>query len=448
VAVLADTVLAMTSGELLEGRPSAALQQLERAIDEYLGTVRDGGYERLSDADLLAELCGLEKLRRQLPVADHRLLPRLERRDLARRLCAPGVAGLLQSLLRLSAYEARSRVHAARLLGPVLAADGSEVAPQLPAAARMQEEGQLSVEQAKVIARTVELLPEAIPDQVRADTEQRLVTAAESVGPRQLGLLGQRMLVELDPAGVLTSDADHERHRRVALIPQHDGSYVLQGRLTPGCGAQLLAWLGPRSAPRPIVDGGRDGRSAGQRLHDALAELASLAVRRTELVDSGAPAQVIVTMTADQLAHRQGWGETSQGQCISVPESLRLGDEAIVTLLIQRANGAVLASGRTSRIANRRQTLALIARDRGCSFPDCDRPPEWTQRHHVVGWADGGPTDVDNLTLLCGYHHRHFEVAGWRCEMRDGLPWWTPPKWLDPLQRPRLNHRIVRPEQR
>jgi hypothetical protein len=104
----------------------------------------------------------------------------------------------------------------------------------------------------------------------------------------------------------------------------------------------------------------------------------------------------------------------------------------------------VLAEGRTKRIATRAQTLALIARDRGCSFPDCDKPPEWTQRHHIHAWSDGGRTDLDNLTLLCAPHHRDFDRQGWRAVMREGLPWWIPPPWIDPGQRPRQNQRIRR----
>ena len=71
-------------------------------------------------------------------------------------------------------------------------------------------------------------------------------------------------------------------------------------------------------------------------------------------------------------------------------------------------NGVVLNLGRTRRIATRGQSAALIARDRGCSFPGCDRAPEWSERHHVIPWIDGGPTDLNNLTLLCVYHHHNF----------------------------------------
>ena len=102
------------------------------------------------------------------------------------------------------------------------------------------------------------------------------------------------------------------------------------------------------------------------------------------------------------------------------------------------------SQGRTKRIATRGQTLALIARDGGCSFPGCDKPPEWCQRHHIVSWADGGTTDLDNLTLLCGRHHRDFAAAGWTCRMIDGLPAWIPPDWVDRTRTPRRHHRVDR----
>ena len=37
--------------------------------------------------------------------------------------------------------------------------------------------------------------------------------------------------------------------------------------------------------------------------------------------------------------------------------------------------------------------------------PGCDRPAEWTDAHHLNHWLHGGATDLDNLVLLCRYHH-------------------------------------------
>jgi hypothetical protein len=57
----------------------------------------------------------------------------------------------------------------------------------------------------------------------------------------------------------------------------------------------------------------------------------------------------------------------------------------------------------------------------------------------VIRWEHGGATDLNNLCLLCRYHHREFERRGWVVRMRDGTPEWTPPAWLDPDRRPVRN---------
>ena len=53
------------------------------------------------------------------------------------------------------------------------------------------------------------------------------------------------------------------------------------------------------------------------------------------------------------------------------------------------------------------------------------------------------PTDLDNLCLLCDHHHDRIDTGGWQITMRDGVPWFTPPTWLDPTQTPRRNHRAT-----
>ncbi len=62
------------------------------------------------------------------------------------------------------------------------------------------------------------------------------------------------------------------------------------------------------------------------------------------------------------------------------------------------ANRVPLRLGRSRRIATPGQTMALIARDHGCSFPGCATPPEYCDRHHITGWIDGGTTDLDKVT--------------------------------------------------
>jgi HNH endonuclease len=62
--------------------------------------------------------------------------------------------------------------------------------------------------------------------------------------------------------------------------------------------------------------------------------------------------------------------------------------------------------GRASRVVTPAQRSALAVRDGGCVVPDCDRPLAWCEGHHLVHWADGGPTDLENLALVCRAHHR------------------------------------------
>ncbi|HST48084.1 MAG TPA: DUF222 domain-containing protein [Jatrophihabitans sp.] len=398
----------------------------------------------MSDADLLAELRELESLRRRLAVADHALIGELDRRGLAGRMVVGTTAALLQGLLRLSPGEAKDRVAAARACGSRAGITGEQLPPVLPALAAAQADGTVSAEHTRAVLSTLGQLPVRASYEDRRLAEKHLVEAATTLRPREVAAVGRRILAHLDPDGSLASEAEQHRRRGFTLHPEADGSYTAHGRLTATCGALLLASLTPRSAPQPTGDSGPDPRNHAQRLHDALEDLAGIVVRRNELPESGAPAQVIITMTAEQLASRQGVAHTSFGHPISVGEALALADEAALNLLLTDATGAVLSHGRTKRIATRSQTLALIARDGGCTFPGCDKPPEWCQRHHIVSWADGGATDLDNLTLVCGYHHREFDRAGWSCRMIDGHPRWIPPAWIDPARTPRRNIRASR----
>ncbi len=77
--------------------------------------------------------------------------------------------------------------------------------------------------------------------------------------------------------------------------------------------------------------------------------------------------------------------------------------------IVLSKTGAVPDLGHSSRIADKNQTLALYARDIGCSFPGCDTPPEWCERHHVTERYRNGQTNLANLTLLCTYHHHLFQ---------------------------------------
>lgn len=264
----------------------------------------------------------------------------------------------------------------------------------------------------------------------------------------------------IDPDGSVPDDERLRQSRHLRMSRQTDGSVKGEFHLTPEAGEKLKAVLDPLAAPRTtcpaaglgLDDDGvsskviePDARSRGQRLHDALEQVCDRLLRSSELPDSGGtPATAIVHIDLDDLLRGAGGGELGGGARISLGQVAELLDQAEIAWCLEDAKGAVLELGRSRRIASPAQTLAMIARDGGCSFPGCDVPPEWSERHHVVPWLAGGRTDLDNLTLLCRYHHRHFEQRGWTCRMNaDRLPAWSPPRWVDREQRPIVHPRIL-----
>ncbi|MPY97376.1 MAG: DUF222 domain-containing protein [Actinophytocola sp.] len=125
---------------------------------------------------------------------------------------------------------------------------------------------------------------------------------------------------------------------------------------------------------------------------------------------------------------------------ISVEEARLLACDARIMPAVLGSRGEVLDLGREQRLANTAQRRALALRDKGCVFPSCTRPANWTEAHHIRGWIDLGPTDLDNLALLCGMHHRLIHTSDWTIRMAaDGKPECIPPKWIDRHQRPRRN---------
>jgi hypothetical protein len=82
---------------------------------------------------------------------------------------------------------------------------------------------------------------------------------------------------------------------------------------------------------------------------------------------------------------------------------------------------------------------ALAERDRRCVWPGCDRPPDWSQRHHELSWAMGGETEIDGMSLLCTPHHGRLS-RGWRLErLPDGHRLAHPPVRPDPVWGPAIH---------
>ena len=145
---------------------------------------------------------------------------------------------------------------------------------------------------------------------------------------------------------------------------------------------------------------------------------------------------------ADRGAYSEMFAATDVGWMpwmgpLSVAAVRRLACDCTLSPILLDEHGTPIDLGRTTKVISRKLRRALIARDHGCAFPGCGRPPSWCDGHHVKHWADGGPTDLDNLVLLCRFHHRMIHHGGWDVFIgEDRHPWFVPPVERDRFREP------------
>jgi hypothetical protein len=178
-----------------------------------------------------------------------------------------------------------------------------------------------------------------------------------------------------------------------------------------------------------------DGRTAEQKLLDAVMALIELAVASpaASRLNGSAPT-VNVHVSAVDLDEGRGVGwidGSTEPVPMSTVEMLGCDSDVVVTLFTE--GGGVLNQGKTQRLASRRQRRALAARDGGCVIPGCRVPPSRCQAHHVVPWVSRdflpGRTDIDNLALLCPFHHTTIHTSAWKLVMISGRPHVRGPGW-------------------
>jgi hypothetical protein len=126
---------------------------------------------------------------------------------------------------------------------------------------------------------------------------------------------------------------------------------------------------------------------------------------------------------------------------ISAADARLLACDSSVIPAVLGSKSEPLDLGRLRRLITAGLRRALYLRDRGCAFPGCHRPPRHCQGHHVRHWADGGPTGLGNLVLLCSHHHRLLHRSGWQVRIAlDGFPEFIPPVFIDRRRKPRRNN--------
>jgi hypothetical protein len=192
---------------------------------------------------------------------------------------------------------------------------------------------------------------------------------------------------------------------------------------------KLFTDLGPRTST--------DTRQQTERHGDVLAEVIHLAAK------SGGDAKpsMLVALDYDTLREAVGTATLADTNTVLSPYAARrIACDAEVIPVVFNGESVPLDQGRKYRCSTAEQRTTLIARDKGCAFPDCNRAPKWCDGHHIKHWADGGLTDLHNLVLLCRRHHQVIHHSEWQVRIGgSGLPEFVPPRWLDPTQTPRRN---------
>jgi uncharacterized protein DUF222/HNH endonuclease len=215
-----------------------------------------------------------------------------------------------------------------------------------------------------------------------------------------------------DAQAFLAEQTEDVEYRTLDMRTGEQGGEFLSGYFDRVGGATIRTALDPLARPA----GSHDARSRGRRYADALVELAERCLDAGVLPRvAGQRPQLHVTATVETLACAPGApaGVLDGAGPIAGATVQRLACDASVTRVVMGPDSVVLDVGRTRRLPSIPTRRALHARDSGCVWPGCDRAAGWTAAHHIIHWAQGGATDLDNLVLICHRHHWLVHEGGW-----------------------------------
>lgn len=348
----------------------------------------------------------------RLEAANAEAIRRFEKSGGYRADGSPGIVPWMRVNGKLTGAAAAERVETARQLGG------------LPKTEEALARGEIGYQHAVAMAKTAEHVGAAA---VRK-AETKLLQAAQSMDPGQFVTVAKNFEHQVDRDAAL-DEANRAYQRRYLTIGEPvNGLARVEGQLVPEAAATL------RGAMEPYIKPSKDDeRSFGQRAHDALVQ--ALRARAGGGNGNGASTGgagprplLIIKTTVDTLTGNAGApaGELEWGGTVPTDTVRRLGCDSAITRItgLSELEYETTHAARTIPPATRR---ALVARDGHCVFPGCDRPAPWCDGHHLTFWADGGPTKLENLGLVCGTHHHKVHEEGWRLERKEGRWVATPP---------------------
>ena len=424
------------------------------------------GLWSLGDREVDALLTGLVRAGDRLRVQVLELVGEAERRNRAADAGATSHRAWLAQLLHVVPGEAGRMITAAAILA---AAAKDPVTAPLTNDART---GHVPVEQAVIGAAAVAALPGDLCQEQRVAAVVVLRAKAQEFDPTQLRAFTDHLLGLIDPdRGDAREEERLRREERRAhalreLVIGSPLNGMVRGRFQlPTADATVIRTaLDALAKPCPTVSSeagvdadpdatpahaivppegdqdtevptaARDERTYARRMLDALLELARRSLAGDDLPDTGGHRpQMIITIDLERLRLGIGAATTPDGTVTGTPISAatarRAACDAGILPAVLGTTGQPLDIGRETRVIPTAIRRALVLRDHGCTFPGCTRPPSWTDAHHLRHWADGGPTSLTNLALLCGHHHRTVHTRNWtaRTDPHGGPPHWHPP---------------------
>jgi len=280
-----------------------------------------------------------------------------------------------------------------------------ESLPKLAAAVRS---GEIGYQSASVLCH----LRDQLGDKRDLFNEDEMLDFAGRFSVFNLRMLCRYARHVADPDGFFKDAEENHLRRRLHISLMSDGMHAIDGILDPECGSAVKTALDSLAKRR----GPEDDRTHSQRMHDALAEAVHHAMDEGKLPRrNGVKPHVTVTTTLEGLKNEVGAPPADLE--LSLPISTRTLERIACDCTISRvllADSMVIDVGRATRVNSAPRRRALRVRDKGCRFPGCDRPVNWSTPHHIVAWSRGGSTNLANEVLLCYYHHRLVHEGGWQ----------------------------------
>lgn len=305
----------------------------------------------------------------------------------------------------------------------------------MPATLKGWQAGDLGLDHADVILRATKNLSDP---QLAAGVETFLADQAPQLTPTQLAAAADHLLASAAPDETDAETARKYAAQHVNLSQTIGGMWRLDGWLDPEAGLILSRALAAFTRKPDPDAGDLLSESIGHRRAEALVQLCRHASAHAESCngEGGSRHSIIVGIDHQHLQDGLAAAGIDGGATLPAAAARRIACDAGILPAVYGSDSELLDIGRRSRSIRTALRYALIARDGGCIFPGCDRPPSWTEAHHRRHYANGGVTSKNNLDLLCVRHHHLVHEGGWILTIGtdpDRTPRFHPPDGRSPI---------------